>query len=680
MGRRVKRTALAQDAAPFFFCFSILIYRSAGIEGMTGFRTISYAKIYLFGKGNLLAWGVIMKQRLAVWGLLLAFMMITLLAFAIPAQAHADLVSSHPKAGEHLEQPPSKVDLYFSETVEPTVSEILVYDSEGNRIDSQKTIIDPNDPTHLTVSLLPVQDGYFTVFWRAVSTDDGHLTGDTFTFSVGEVAGAAPTIGSAGKAPAAFPAQALVKGLLYLSVALLAGGIIFLLYVWRRIGNLPGFEKLFERVMAAGLVLASLTTLLGVWLEAAAVQAGLPGSAGAAFGGAASQFLDVLTSTRFGVLALSRLVVLFVLAGLLIPPQNRWNRLAALPFTLLLLLTISLVSHAAAQENPLLTISLDTLHLAAASIWTGGVLFFLLAVIWSRRFGSAARTQLTAQLLSRFSSLAFASVGILGLTGIYEAVMDVGSLQGLVGTDYGRALMIKLALAFGMIILGGINHFIQKPRIEQSAQSSTGIISGKPGGLISTGSRLGGFRRSLTLEATLGVILLLWVGLFTSLPPASPSASAGQIVRIAQTGDLRLKLVITPGKVGIENRYTLQIDSATGPVSDAKAVDLYFFSSDNHLPPSNLKLSNSGEGKYSGQGPYPAFPDLWQIRLLLLRPGNLQDFADFYVDLQPGFTLPLKTISQILFACAVVGLIFAVWMILRKKGMSVQADQKALRR
>ena len=102
--------------------------------------------------------------------------------------------------------------------------------------------------------------------------------------------------------------------------------------------------------------------------------------------------LNVLVETRYGVLVIARFALLLVLTGLLIPPRNRWNRVAALPFLALLLLTISLGSHAASASNPDSCSSPTWSTWPGASVWVGG-LFLFLAGLSPARPRSAMRTR-----------------------------------------------------------------------------------------------------------------------------------------------------------------------------------------------------------------------------------------------------------------------------------------------
>jgi hypothetical protein len=58
-------------------------------------------------------------------------------------------------------------------------------------------------------------------------------------------------------------------------------------------------------------------------------------------------------------------------------------------------------------------------------------------------------------LLPRFSLLATVSLGVIGISGIYMAWIHLNNLGALFSTTYGNILIIKLAVAFPLILLGG---------------------------------------------------------------------------------------------------------------------------------------------------------------------------------------------------------------------------------
>src|SRR5690606_688229 len=66
--------------------------------------------------------------------------------------------------------------------------------------------------------------------------------------------------------------------------------------------------------------------------------------------------------------------------------------------------------------------------------------------------------------LRRFSALATGAVAVLAVTGIYVAWRRVGSLDGLIGTAYGRLLAVKLAAIGVLLWLGGLSRSVVRRR------------------------------------------------------------------------------------------------------------------------------------------------------------------------------------------------------------------------
>src|SRR5262249_17770320 len=122
-----------------------------------------------------------------------------------------------------------------------------------------------------------------------------------------------------------------------------------------------------------------------------------------------------------------------------------------------------------------------------------------------------------AILIPRFSWLAFPCVVVLALSGLYSYLLHIGALDLLEATTYGRALLIKLAL-FGLLFaLGAVNLGLLSPRLRRS------------------GNQLArAFGRSVRAELVAGVVLLLAVGVMTSVAPSKTAWEAHERLGLAQ--------------------------------------------------------------------------------------------------------------------------------------------------
>jgi methionine-rich copper-binding protein CopC len=105
------------------------------------------------------------------------------LAAAAPAGAHAVLVRSTPGARATVGDVPDRVELWFSERLEPEFSTASVWNAAGARVDRQDARVDPGDPRRLSVGLPAVGPGRYAVRYRVLSVD-GHIVDATFVFTI----------------------------------------------------------------------------------------------------------------------------------------------------------------------------------------------------------------------------------------------------------------------------------------------------------------------------------------------------------------------------------------------------------------------------------------------------------------------------------------------------------------
>lgn len=211
----------------------------------------------------------------------------------------------------------------------------------------------------------------------------------------------------------------------------------------------------------------------------------------------------VLTATRFGAVAVIRLVLALVLAALVVWPGASWLALfAAAGFIGLL----GLVGHAGATAEPagVLLLANDMAHLAAAGAWLGGLpaLALLLADAQARERAAHANA---AAAVRRFGALGLGCVATLVATGLFNASTLMDSPRDLIATDYGRLLLTKLGLFAGMIVVATVNRYRLTPRAAEA---------------------LAPLRRNSLAEAALGLGVLALVGVLGTLPPGGHNHAA----------------------------------------------------------------------------------------------------------------------------------------------------------
>ena len=99
-------------------------------------------------------------------------------------RAHAALVRSSPARRATVGRAPARVQLWFSERLEPAYSTISVWTDDGSRrVDAGDARVEPEDPAQLSVGLPALPAGRYTVRFRVLSVD-GHIVEATLPFTV----------------------------------------------------------------------------------------------------------------------------------------------------------------------------------------------------------------------------------------------------------------------------------------------------------------------------------------------------------------------------------------------------------------------------------------------------------------------------------------------------------------
>jgi methionine-rich copper-binding protein CopC len=103
-----------------------------------------------------------------------------LAALSGPAAAHAFLEKATPSAGADLRTAPAKVELSFSEALEPAFSRVTVTNVAGRDMSAGPTVA---SGTEMSLPLSVLKPGRYSVRWHAVSVDT-HRTDGRYDFTV----------------------------------------------------------------------------------------------------------------------------------------------------------------------------------------------------------------------------------------------------------------------------------------------------------------------------------------------------------------------------------------------------------------------------------------------------------------------------------------------------------------
>jgi len=109
---------------------------------------------------------------------------LSLIAAAVRVEAHAFLVRAEPRVGSRVNKVPTEVRVWFSETVQASVSSIRVFNESGKQVDKKDTHSDRANRAVICVSLIPaLTPGSYKVVWRVTSADT-HVTSGNFHFQI----------------------------------------------------------------------------------------------------------------------------------------------------------------------------------------------------------------------------------------------------------------------------------------------------------------------------------------------------------------------------------------------------------------------------------------------------------------------------------------------------------------
>jgi putative copper resistance protein D len=230
----------------------------------------------------------------------------------------------------------------------------------------------------------------------------------------------------------------------------------------------------------------------------------------------------VLTQTRFGWVWQLRLLCAAMLAGLLlIKPQSghrsRWSGLLAISVAVGLLGTLAWAGHGGATPGRAgyLHLGADFLHLVAAGVWLGSLIPLALLLGQQRQADDDDWGALAIRATHRFSDIGVVSVITILASGIVNTWFLSGGVEGLVTTDYGRLLLMKIALFVAMICFATVNRFHLLPQSSSSQEGSFYAMRA--------------IQRNALIEMLLGLGVIVIVAFLGTLPPAAHMHAAGHL-------------------------------------------------------------------------------------------------------------------------------------------------------
>jgi len=589
-----------------------------------------------------------MIRRLLAFGALVVAMVVVV---ATPASAHATLLTTEPQNGGVYDTPPSQVKLRFDEPVEVSLGGIRVFSSDRDRVVTGSPEHPDGNQSEVAVSLPKLDNSTYVVTWRVISSDSHPIEG-AYTFQVGPRAtltkksaqGVADSLlASTGGSKTVGVVYGIDRAVLFGALAVLIGGVVFLVTVWPRGRD----DRRAARLVWGGWLGVAVATVLGIALEGV-YAAGLPLSK--LFD--PTVFGDVL-DTRYGKVALVRLALLvlaYPLLRLLLHrrpsaehPLHVWWLASASVVGLGLAVTPGLGGHAGTGIQTGLAIPADLVHVAAMACWRGGLAVLCVAVL-PKGDADELRT-----VLPRYSALALGAIVALIVSGGYQAWRQVGSIDALKSTDYGRLLIAKLVVFAALVVAAAFSREIVNRRfrglppdderddvetviepVPVAVGASTGALGSgsvpEPRGRFDDDGYDGGWdddttdeeevrrlRRSVAIEVVIAAAILAITALLVNAAPAR-SVETQPVSLVLKSQQVWVYVDIAPGIAGPNDMHFTGLPTGGGPATiDDMTVQLTRPGED--LPPFTVPLQKLGSGHYYAPLYDIPYPGKWQMTI-----------------------------------------------------------------
>jgi copper transport protein len=554
-------------------------------------------------------------RRLAAAAACVLTAMLALVLSPARADAHAELLSTEPAAGEHLATSPDQVVLHFSEAVNLGDDLVKVLDSSGDEVDAGDPVHLDGERSSVALPLPKLDDGGYVVSWRVISSD-GHPVGGAFTFRVGDASPAAPgddqalindVLGGAGQGDTVLGVvYGIARFAAFAGIIVLVGGIAFVAWLWPAGRDDP-------RARRIGAV--------AWWTALVATLACIPLYASYVVGGSLGNALDFsLISDELGHQNgrawLARALMLAVLA--LVARSKRADKWVLTGLGAALLVTISLTGHAVSGDLVPLAFVTDLAHLGGVSTWLGGLVMLIGAVLWWDSGRAQPRdVDEVGTIVGRFSQVAFYAVVVIVTSGVIQGWRQVGTYDALFETAYGRLLVFKVLLVAGMLVAASFSRTWVRNRAVTSARAMA--LSPGPGAVAASTDQgpagLSVLRRSVAAEVALAVAVLAVTAMLVNAGPGTATGATGPSGPFATQvhGEtLMVQVSVDPVTVGQSDVKLTVTDHGLNPIQPEE-VQASLKLPERDLGPIDLTLENTGPGVYVASDVEIPYPGNWEL-------------------------------------------------------------------
>ncbi|MBK5330760.1 MAG: copper resistance protein CopC/CopD [Ilumatobacteraceae bacterium] len=485
------------------------------------------------------------------------------------ASAHAELLSSDPQPGAVLDTAPAHITLTFNEPVEISLGALRLFDGTGASINISTARHPNGEGAAVEVDLPALNNGSYVVDWRVVSSDS-HPVHAAFTFQVGPTSNLASglldqIISSSHTGKTASTGLTVSRSLVTAAIAIVFGGLLAC-----GLGIVPLGRR--QRVLigiAAGV--GAVAGLLAMPLEVG-YTAGR--SLGVITDGAAWR---AVFDTTIGVAWVVRTAGIALTGAVLLATHSRsraaWWR-AVLFVGLVVVATASAYGgHGASGRWHYLGVFLTMLHVSSMAVWLGGLAMLVVGFQEVERDGA-----------EHFSRIALLAVAVVVVSGTIQGIRQVGSVDGLTGTSYGKLLIWKLVAVAATLGIAAV------------ARASThGRLALAPASVGAAGA--GSFdrprlRRAITIETALAVAIVIVTSLLMAANPSQATASAPFSATLTSNGYLA-SIEVSPGRVGA-NEVHIFLSSPNSSLAQADNVTVTIQDPSRDVDPIKIDVVKAG--------------------------------------------------------------------------------------
>lgn len=448
-------------------------------------------------------------------------------------QAHAVLLFAEPRSFAVLDTWPRDVALTFNEPLSSAT--IVMHRPGGQSTEEQVIALSAATPDVLRIPLPDDwRDGVLTIEWSVVSAVDGHLSRGIYAIAVGV---RPPDFGPIASSDIDL-GEAVVRMIWLIGLLISTGTLLMQALLVRD-------DDRWRFVMGSGWILVAVSIALR----------GNPGW--------------VTITWSLTAFALWRDARRIALVGMFLTA-----------------LLLALRSHAVTAPDVSLTLFARVGHLFAMIVWISGLITLFVQV--SKRKNLISTFRLTRWM--RFA------VGMLIVTGVYQAWAHVGGWPALLTTQYGQILSLKLLVFIPALLLGAYHEWIKRP-----------------------------IPAMLGIEITLVLAALGFASVLSATVPSRTLAESAQLreIRLREyileqdIAAVHVHLTLEPGSVGENAVEVLLANRDTGRVITGAAVTVFVEGAE-----AGVSMTEEGRGFYTIPPQHFATAADYSMRVVVERTGQ----------------------------------------------------------